>query len=683
VAHDVQLPDGSTVSFPDDMPDSDIANVLKAHLSPSAHAAGAFATGVNQGIAGLLGAPVDLAAAGVNAAVMPLRELQGRLDAALPPSMQRYVSPPSSGQIAAPFGGSQSIQQGISGAVGETPPVGNVERYLQAGGRGAGATAAGMLTGGALNAAQAFPMLSSALGGGADTLRAALTNLFAGGAAGVGQRGGQELASQYTDSPAAQELAGLVGGAGLGAAVGYAPTAAGSLYTKYLAPAGTKAEAAIRNAFTQGTKAGAPDYQATQEFINQPDTVAAGLTPKPVAMADVQNEPLRALAERVAQMPGPGAQTARDFLQQRDVASGSRLVNDLQENIVAGPSAYQSGKRIADMQARQSAPLYDAAFNHPQNQAIADPAIDDVLATPAGQSAFSQARVKMANDGIPVGATSPTDLRTLDYTKRALDDQIGAALRSGARDDARILIGMKNRLVGALDNADASGAYSQARSTFAGHAQAQTAIDEGAAIFKKNPEFIADEVAALSPADKPLYLTGARDALAQRIAQTSSGGNEALKIVGNDQIQNQLRPLFDTDKQFNAFINQAKLESLMYGTRLRDIGGSQTFQRLAGAAEGPLAGVAGHLLTAGGAALTSEPIVSVSSAARGITKMISAATGLTQPVRAEIANRLFSSDPATLQSMLGTLAPATAGAPFTLAPPLIAGYPLLQGERGR
>jgi hypothetical protein len=302
---------------------------------------------------------------------------------------------------------------------------------------------------------------------------------------------------------------------------------------------------------------------------------------------------------------------------------------------------------------------------------------------PAGKGAFDQARVKMANDGIAVPAAAPTDLRTLDYTKRALDDQIGAALRSGAKDDARILIGMKNRLVGALDAADASGSYQQARATFAGHAQAQNALDEGALIFRKGPEAIADEVAALSPADKPLYLTGARDALSQNIARTSSGGNEALKIVGNDRIQQQLRPLFNTDKEFNTFINQAKLESLMYGTKFRDIGGSQTFHRLAGAAESPLGGVGSNALTAVTAAATGEPVVAAMSATRGLGKILSSMTGLTPAVKAEIASRLFNSDPAMLQQLFGTLAPS-AGQGFALAPPLVAGaFTPLPGERAR
>jgi hypothetical protein len=563
-------------------------------------------------------------------------------------------APVNLGQIQEPFGGSQSIQRGISGLVGETPAVGTVEQALQAAGRGTGAAAGGMLTGGAMNAAQLAPALARALGGGADTLRSALTNLFAGAGAGVGQFGGQEAGQQivgaFTDNPTAQavggQVGGLAGGLGGGVAAGYAPSAAHGLYDRFIgrypgqSGVETRALDAIRRAFGRGVKGGAPDVPATREFLNQPETVAAGFTPKPLAFADVQNEPVQALGERVAQMPGSSAQTARGFLQQRDAASGPRLVTDLQENLVAGPSAYRSAQQITEQQARQSAPLYNRAFSHPQNQTIADPAIDQVLATPAGKAAFEQARTTMANEGIQVPATGPVDLRTLDYMKRALDDQVGGAIRGGAANDARVLGSVKNRLVDAMDKADASGTYARARSTFAGHAQAKNALEDGAAIFKKSPELIADEVASLSPAEKPLYLTGARDALSQRIAQTSSGGNEALKIVGNDQIQKQLRPLFDTDKAFDAFINQAKLESLMYGTKSRAIGGSQTFSRLAGAAErSPVAGIGGNALTAVGAAFTGEPVVSATSAARAMGKILSSITGLTPAVRAQGAMR--------------------------------------------
>jgi hypothetical protein len=680
--HEVRLPDGSTIAFPDGMSDADIANVVKSQLNPVSHAAGAAATGVYQGIAGLAGAPVDLANMGINAAAQTLGPIQAGLNAALPPAMQRYATQPASpAQVGgAPFGGSQSIQSGITGLVGETPPVGKAEQYLQAAGQGAGAAAGGMLTGGALNMAQLAPMLSRALGGGADSLKAALTNLFAGGAAGAGQRAGQQGATAVTDNPALQEAAGLVAGGALGVGAGLAPTAAQGVYSRYLAPAEARATNAIRRSFNQGVAGGAPNLTATREFLNQPETVAAGLTSKPLAMADVQNQPLQALAERAAQTPGTAAQTARGFLTQRDVDAGSRLVGDLQENMAAGPSAYRSAQQITQVQSQQSKPLYDAAFSHPANQAIAHPDIDQILATPAGQAAFAKARATMANEGLPVPTSTAPDLRTLDYMKRELDDLRGAALREGANNGARIFGNMTKRLVGAMDTADASGSYAKARSTFAGHAAAKDALEEGAAIFKKNPELVADEIAGLSPSEKQHYIVGARDALSQRIAQTSSGGNEALKIVGNDQIQKQLRPLFDTDKQFDAFIKQASLESLMYGTRFQNLGGSQTFRRLAAENEGLGSGIASNALTAIGAAASHEPVVAAMSTTRLLGKLLSSMTGLTPAVRAQVANKLFTDDPAALQKLLGELSP-NAGVPFSIAPALLTGP--LPGERMR
>lgn len=125
--------------------------------------------------------------------------------------------------------------------------------------------------------------------------------------------------------------------------------------------------------------------------------------------------------------------------------------------------------------------LYTEAFQ--ANQAVASPAIDRLLVTPAGKEALQRAVVKMQNqmslvgrpdpeltaamreaaelgkmDYVPGGVASGLKLRTLDYVKRALGDMEAGALSANNRDDARIFGELRRGLTRELDRLDVTAA---------------------------------------------------------------------------------------------------------------------------------------------------------------------------------------------------------------------------------
>lgn len=188
-------------------------------LDTVAHGAGQVATGINQGIAGLLGAPVDLLTGGAN--------LIGRgVNAALGTDIQPLPAMP---------GGSESIKH-LMGYVGANPdqnrPVSTSDRILQAIGTNAAGFAVPALGAEALlsrGVAAASPVargvLNTLRGGGDMPATAAQTakNTTAIGAlgvpAGVGQVAGEDLA------PSGHEALGGFAGAMLGAGMGALGTA--------------------------------------------------------------------------------------------------------------------------------------------------------------------------------------------------------------------------------------------------------------------------------------------------------------------------------------------------------------------------------------------------------------------------------------------------------------------------
>lgn len=255
--------------------------------------------------------------------------------------------------------------------------------------------------------------------------------------------------------------------------------------TRYVADLAKAARA------TPATIAAAPDIMTGAEAIGRPGVTA-----------------LTALARRVGATPD----AAEAVIGARHAAAPDRVLTSLAEASGTHPGAAQGNfDAIMESGRARAAPLYEEAFAGNQN--IASPAIDRILETPAGRRAMGAARNLMQNDQSLMGVRDPdlleqaieggTDipwkggvasglkLRSLDYVKRALDDQINAAFRAGNRTEGGILSGLKARLVTALDEADVTaragpnstkpggGLYLQARNAAGDYLRAKDAFAFG------------------------------------------------------------------------------------------------------------------------------------------------------------------------------------------------------------
>jgi hypothetical protein len=176
------------------------------------------------------------------------------------------------------------------------------------------------------------------------------------------------------------------------------------------------------------------------------------------------------------------------------------------------------------------------------------------------------------------------NMRVLDAGKRGLDAMIADERNpvTGRLSQRGVSLDQFRRsYLNELDGLDRSGTYAAARSAWAGPSASMDAVRSGQAIFNRRPEEIAAEVARLSPGDMEFYRLGAADAIKEKIARTGMGGDEAKRLIGNQYTRQQLRPLFDSDKQYDRFIDAVTAENRMFETRQRLIGGSQTAERLA------------------------------------------------------------------------------------------------------
>jgi hypothetical protein len=107
------------------------------------------------------------------------------------------------------------------------------------------------------------------------------------------------------------------------------------------------------------------------------------------------------------------------------------------------------------------------------------------------------------------------------------------------------------------------------------------AMRAGRGAFTSSPDEIAAEFGALTPANQEFYRLGVADALRERLAKTGLSGDEAKSILKNPWTRDQLRPIFRSDADFDAFVTAITREGRMFATRQKVTGGSQTAERLA------------------------------------------------------------------------------------------------------
>lgn len=292
---------------------------------------------------------------------------------------------------------------------------------------------------------------------------------------------------------------------------------------------------------------------ATQRLAQLgPDAIVADLGPS-----------VRGQLDQTAIRPGPARKMAMDALRTRQDAAGDRIAQALTDAMGPRTNVLETADQIAAARSAAAGPLYEATRDVavPMNDTIAE-----LLSRPAFQSAQAAAVRKAANEGVELDMSQPT-VRALDYTKRALDDQIGHAVMHGNRDDARVLTGLKQGLLEQVDQAVPD--YAAARQAYAGYSEIADALANGQKAFSNSmsPDALTRQLHGMSDAAREAYQEGARQQVAQAMgtARTDAAGaqslfnrgynREKLQTVIGDDASKKILDALSSEKQFQATAN--------------------------------------------------------------------------------------------------------------------------------
>ncbi|MDA7085492.1 hypothetical protein PH586_03680 [Pseudomonas sp. SA3-5] len=530
------------------------------------------------------------------------------------------------------------------------------------------ASAAGGIAGGMLPAAltagsSLLPSASKSLAGplsraaseAAPTLRQAAVE---GSAVGAGYGGLYGLGSAEGDL--LERAPGAVEGAALGAAVGAA------------APAilgGVRSAAGLltspdRSAVQQIERAAERDGMTLEQFRRQTDDLQQRY-PGAAMPADAGGENMQGLLERVAQTPGAGRTQVIPALTERQQAQPQRITDTLQElaGSPAQPAAAKAssstdlvpsagsplswtrterdtvrgaaddlgkatggGRRTAfkaveeamDQRAKASRPLYEQAYREPVPWTHD---LEDLFKRPVMQEAYRGAERRAANEGRDLygkfldlkddgsfTVTSVPSTGDLDFVKKFLDSKVGTLERSGDYGEARVIKGIRSKLVDTMDAA--SPTYKEARAAWAGPSQFIEAVEGGRSVLSRNvsAEELTASLKRMGPAELEGYRIGAVSAIVNKMGNDPSKMADMTKYLRSQEMRGKVAAMLPDDAARQRWNDMLDFETGASTTAGRSLGNSATARRMA--EMGDSGGIGGDLVLS---ALAGTPVGSLFS----------------------------------------------------------------------
>ena len=315
----------------------------------------------------------------------------------------------------------------------------------------------------------------------------------------------------------------------------------------------------------------------------------------------------RSLVHSVYARGGPGSQTvARHFSKrqggtpnpetglQEGHAAGrvERMIDDL------GFGKYHDKKALDQLQ-KEASELYNKAYS--SNQIIDNSKINSLLNREGMSEVMDKAREGMRLRGQNVSQYSKeaTDqfiegggagkvgeglkLQYLDKIKRVLYDMEESerdSITGRLTDKGGAWNEIRRELTKALDDADSTGLYAQARLKAGDKLASEQARRRGNNFINKSEfadeQTMADELAEMSAHELQNFRIGVANALKGKVgARKYKAGNAPDAIKGNDALERRIRVAFGDDATFVKFKNQLLAEDELHKT-FSKLTGSQT-----------------------------------------------------------------------------------------------------------
>jgi len=312
------------------------------------------------------------------------------------------------------------------------------------------------------------------------------------------------------------------------------------------------------------------------------DLRASGITPQqagqqlddlgPQSTLSDLSDNLARSARNVYTQKGPGAEIAKNALDERTIGGNARVIADLKRASGKDTNFFETVKGVISSRKAESAPLYEQADKmHVDSSKVAS--LHAKLLDQAKQAEgtrLSGALKKFAGM-LKSGDEFKTNIKQLDIVKRQTRDMVTRAYRAGDNDTGKEL----NAALKVLSNNDgkgilegASDAYRKANKIFSDDSSVLKALEAGKKVLSTDADEVVDVIGKASAAEKDAYIHGAVKSIRDKILSGSK--------LSSDLIRERMRNAFPDEQAYKAFIGAMEREQTFAATKGVVLGGSQT-----------------------------------------------------------------------------------------------------------
>lgn len=348
---------------------------------------------------------------------------------------------------------------------------------------------------------------------------------------------------------------------------------------------------AIRNALSPEANVSADLARAIVRDADDPASLMARANNASIdrqgiaTLADVGGENVRGLVERVAQTPGAGRTQVVPALTQRQQGQAMRIANDLRSLTGTHKSAVETVNETMSARAAAARPLYKQAMavDVAQDPRVVE-AVMNETSTGWGRAILNSTAVKrtLQTEYGVTGTPGPEHLMPIiDAWKKAADDIVGEAVRSGNANKARVISQMRDRVISVVD--DANPDYKAARDAWAGPSQYLDSIERGRGILKttESAEEFAARFRALPQAEQEGERIGAISSIIGKMGNDAAKLGDMTKFLRSPEVRAKIAAIMPTDEAAQAWARRLDFEVTSSELTGRALGNSATARRLA------------------------------------------------------------------------------------------------------
>ncbi|WP_070398642.1 hypothetical protein [Hydrogenophaga sp. PML113] len=396
----------------------------------------------------------------------------------------------------------------------------------------------------------------------------------------------------------AEDLSGIAGDAGMGAAKG-------ALISGVMQPVQSILGAAGRNVTQRVSDSSAGNY-AQQKVaqalardakgsiyssgaVNPSGQVSArfGKLGPEATVADAGGENTRQLLDTLATLPGKTKDRAATMIRDRQAGRAGRLVSAADDALGTRGAGFTQTIEALDSARRQAAAPY-----YRELEGLATQVDDDVLkllGRTMGIHGEAQKLYRLqTGEDVVLGTLKKGDqvpFAVLDTLKQSLYDAAESAKRQGNNKMARAIDDVRVQLTGKLDavapKVDGQSVYKLARDAYAGPSQLIDAAEMGRTAMRADAFDVASNLKGMSQSEIEAFRVGALQALREK-SGTQSGQTSLLKMWMEPSTRDRLKAIFGKD--YRTFSAEVAKEARLKG--LETVGrGSQTASRMYGAGD--------------------------------------------------------------------------------------------------